>query len=73
MIKNIQRLREFEDKILSENRKVSFDKNLQIFEGLWNEGISLGVLPLKNALEGIETDIKLAKILNSCSGNSSQK
>jgi hypothetical protein len=33
---------------------------------MWHEAVSLGVLPSKNPLEGIETNIKLAKVLNSC-------
>ena len=69
MIKNIRRIREFENKIIVEKEEISFEKKMKIFEALWSEGVSLGVLPPKNILEGIETDIKLAKILNSCSSN----
>ncbi|MFN3533756.1 MAG: hypothetical protein ACK4WB_00020 [Desulfatiglandales bacterium] len=43
----------------------SFSENLRIFEALYREAVSLGVLPLKNSLEGIEVDIRIAKILNS--------
>jgi len=39
---------------------------------MWNEGVMLGVLPPKNPLEGIEVDIKVAKVLNSCLKKSSQ-
>jgi hypothetical protein len=73
MKKNIKKLKEFEKEILLQQDDIPFDEKIKIFEGLWNEGVSLGVLPLKNPFEGIETDIKLAKILNSCSSNSSQK
>lgn len=39
-------------------------QNLTIFEGLYREAETLGVLPAKDPLEGIETDIRLAGILN---------
>jgi hypothetical protein len=31
---------------------------------MWEEGRKLGVLPLKDPLEGIEVDIRMARILN---------
>jgi len=37
---------------------------LSIFEGMWLEGMALGVLPLQDPLEGIEVDIRIAGILN---------
>jgi hypothetical protein len=46
-------------------KKTDYLKSLRIFEALWNEGVSLSVLPLKDPLEGMETDIKIARILNS--------
>ena len=39
-------------------------ESLRLFEGMWEEGISLGLLPLKDPLEGIEVDIRIARILN---------
>jgi hypothetical protein len=65
MVKNPKRLAEFE---LEELKKESipYAEALKRFEGLWQEGIVLGVLPPKNPLEGIETDIRIARILNSC-------
>jgi hypothetical protein len=36
---------------------------------MWNEGIALGILPLSDPMEGIEVDIRLARILN-CLKNS---
>ena len=39
-------------------------RNLTIFEGLYREAKTLGVLPAKDPLEGIDTDIRLAGILN---------
>ena len=39
-------------------------RNFAVFEGLYREAGALGVLPLKDPLEGIGTDIGLASILN---------
>jgi hypothetical protein len=39
-------------------------RNLTVFEGLYREARTLGVLPTKDPLEGIDTDIRLAGILN---------
>jgi hypothetical protein len=39
-------------------------QNLALFEALYREARALGALPLKDPLEGIETDIRLAQILN---------
>ena len=69
MIKNSKILTEFEADE-AKHEKFSYAEALKIFEAMWQEGISLGVLPQKNPLDGIETDIKIAKILNSCSKNS---
>lgn len=69
MIKNPKLLAEFEDKELKKER-LSYKKALKIFEAMWQEAVTLGVLPSKDPLEGIETDIKLARILNSCSKKS---
>ncbi len=73
MIKNGDKLRQFENDFIRSEEKMPFLKALKIFEGLWEEGCSFGVLPPKDPMEGIETDIKIAKALNSCSQNSSQE
>lgn len=64
MIKDSKVLREFERNELI-NERLSYSESLRIFESLWNEAVSLGVLPLKNPLEDIETNIRIARILNS--------
>jgi len=73
MIKNADKRRQFENDFIRSEKKMPFLEALKIFESLWEEGRALGVLPLKNPMEGIETDIKIAKALNSCSKNSSQE
>jgi hypothetical protein len=47
-------------------QKLSYKQCLRIFEAMWNEGIRLNILPPKEPLEGIDVDIKIAKVLNSC-------
>jgi hypothetical protein len=63
MIKDVRLLAEFED---NEIRKEPSDygRALRLFEAMWKEGMLLGVLPLKDPLEGIEVDIRIARILN---------
>lgn len=65
MIKDIKLLTKLENKELKEE-KLSYLDALKLFEAMWQQGVSLGVLPLKDALEDIESDINLTKVLNSC-------
>ena len=65
MIKNPHVLKKFEDDLVKKSGKLSFDKALKLFTSMWNEGLKLGVLPAKDPLEGLEVDIKIAKVLNS--------
>lgn len=55
--------RKFETE-LSRKGKVDIKKNFQIVEALHREAVALGVLPLKDPLEGIDVDIKIARVLN---------
>lgn len=64
MVKNSKVLDKFEKEEIKKEKN-DYLKSLRIFEALWNEGVSLRILPLKNPLEDIETDIKIARILNS--------
>lgn len=70
MIKNIHLLEDMEKNFISKQR-MSYKQSLKIFESMWNEGIKLDILPPKKALDGIEVDIKIAKVLNSCLKRSS--
>jgi len=44
---------------------------MKIASSLWQEGNALGVFPGEYPLAGIEVDIRLAKVLNSCFKKSS--
>jgi len=63
MIRDAKLLHEFE-KEQTRNEKLTPPEALAIFEAMWREGLTLGVLPLEDPLEGIEVDIRLARILN---------
>ncbi len=63
MIKDTNLLNEFEQAYLK-SEKLTYEQALKLFESLWQEAKALGVIPLKEPLEGIETDIRLARILN---------
>lgn len=69
MIKDYKYLKKFEDNLIKKD-KLSYEQKLNIFEAMWEEAMTLGVFPLKNPLEGIEIDIQIARIVNSCSKNS---
>jgi hypothetical protein len=63
MIKDARLLEEFNDNLLRKEKR-GYAAALRIFAGMWEEGRKLGVLPLKDPLEGIEVDIRIARILN---------
>lgn len=62
MIKNTDKLREFEDNLIK-NTPVDFEENRAVFEMLKNQAIQMNRW-VTNDLEGIESKIKLARALN---------
>ncbi|MFO7665972.1 MAG: hypothetical protein R6V76_05080 [Desulfobacterales bacterium] len=66
MIKNASILRKFEDDFIRREPMRSVEQSFQLFAAMWNEGINLGVLPPSDPWEGIDVDIRIAGILNSC-------
>lgn len=73
MIKNSEMLRRFEDEFARKEGPLPFSQAARIFEAMWKEGERMGVLPAGDPLEGIEVDIRIARILNSCLKSSFQK
>jgi len=57
-------LQKFEMDFLREG-KINIARNFRIVEALYREAVTLGIIPLKNPLDGIEVDLKIAKVLNS--------
>jgi transcriptional regulator with XRE-family HTH domain len=44
--------------------KVDIVRNFHIVESLYKEALTLGIIPLKNPLDGIEVDLRIAKVVN---------
>lgn len=63
MIRNPHKLAEWEKQHLRSSR-LDFVKNLLLFEAMYEEGRALGVLPVRDRLEGIEAKIDFARKLN---------
>ena len=63
MIKNPKLFEDWERRWMSES-VVDFSQNLRIFEALYREACALGILPLKDPLEGLQMKIDLAKAMN---------
>jgi hypothetical protein len=50
---------------LLRKEKVDYGRNFRIVDALYNEALALGTFPLRNPLDGIEVDLKIAKVVNS--------
>ncbi|MFP3870624.1 MAG: hypothetical protein ACLFVT_07080 [Syntrophobacteria bacterium] len=64
MIRDQELWKRFEAK-LSREKPASLEENLRIVEALYQEARGLGVFPSSDPLEGIEVDIKVARVVNS--------
>jgi len=69
MTRDYNAKRQFEDDLARKEGPLEHSKALEIFTSLWEEGRAFGVLPQADPLEGIEVDLTIARILNSCSKN----
>jgi hypothetical protein len=63
MIKNRPMIDSFESSLVRRNA-ADYRRNFQIFVALYQEACALGVFPLKDPLDGIDSDIHLARIMN---------
>ena len=66
MIINCRKIRDFEKKLLKKE-KINIKRNFLIVDALYKEAVTLGALPLKDPLEGIDIAIKIARVVNSVS------
>lgn len=66
MIRNYEQVRRLEDDFLA-RENLSHAAALRIYEAMWAEGVLLGVLPPADPREGLEVDLRVAQVLNSCS------
>jgi hypothetical protein len=69
MSREFDTVKQFKDDLARKEGRLDHSQALEIFARLWEEGRALGVLPPADPMEGIETDITIARILNSCSRN----
>jgi len=63
MIRRLDLVEAFERE-LQRRQPVDYQQNLRIAEALYEEARALGVFPLKDPLDGIEVDVRLAQALN---------
>lgn len=63
MIKNPELIQTLEDN-LARSQAPDYFRNLRIMEALYQEARLLGILPLRDPLDGIDVDIRLAAALN---------
>lgn len=66
MIRHPEILQKFEDNLLRDQAPMPYKQARRLFDGMWQEGVMLGVLPPADPLEGIDVDIRVAGILNAC-------
>jgi transcriptional regulator with XRE-family HTH domain len=58
-----EELQKFEFDFLRKE-KADISRNFRILEALYKEAVILGIIPLKNPLDGIEVDLKIARVVN---------
>jgi hypothetical protein len=66
MIKNSDILKQFESGFISDQGRLSYEQSRKLFTAMWKEGIVLGVLPPVDPQTGVDVDIRMARILNTC-------
>ena len=67
MIKRVRELEAFERELIAGER-VDVERNFRLVEAMYDEAVALGAFPPKDPLEGIEVDIRVAKVVNAVSG-----
>ena len=63
MITNPQFFHDWENKLIADTIP-DYEQNLRIFNMLLEEARMLGIIPLKDPLEGVEEKIKFARNIN---------
>lgn len=63
MIKNYKIVQKFEEELIKKE-KVNIIKNFQIMDAMYKEARALGVIPLKDPLNGWGIDAKIALVVN---------
>ncbi len=63
MIKDPEYLKKFEDEQTAKD-DMTLEQKLKLLNSIYKFAIKLGTLPPDDLLEGLDTDIKVAKIIN---------
>ena len=63
MIKNRKIVQKFEEELIKKE-KVNLIKNFQIMDAMYKEARALGVIPMKDPLNGWGIDAKIAMVVN---------
>lgn len=63
MIKNSEYLKKFEDEQTA-NDDMTLEQKLKLLNSIYKFAVKLGTLPPDDLLEGLDNDIKVAKIIN---------
>lgn len=63
MIRNPQEWQTWEDALIAGERP-DFERNLRLYEMMYEEAHALGILPGVDPLEGLEDTIRLARLLH---------
>jgi len=69
MIKNRDEIQKLENELVR-IEKVDILKNFRLVDAMHKEAMMLNAFPVRDALAGIEVDIKIAKVINSVSKSS---
>jgi len=64
VIADKDKLERFEADLLQRD-KADFHRNLAIMDAMWEEAVALGAFPPQDPMEGIEVDLRIAKVVNS--------
>lgn len=71
MIRNSKIVHEFEKELIIKE-KPDVMKNFHMVDSMYEEAVALGVIPMKDPLDGLEIDLKIAKVVNHVSATSRQ-
>lgn len=63
MIKNCETLLTFENDLIRKS-KPDILKNFRLVDAMYDEAVALGIIPMKDPLDGLEIDIKIARVVN---------
>ncbi|MFH1147548.1 MAG: hypothetical protein V1736_07560 [Pseudomonadota bacterium] len=66
MITNYRLLKKCQESFIRAEGILPYDRAMAIFTAMWKEGVALGTLPLKNPMDGIDVDVRIAGVINLC-------